>query len=358
VADILLMGSYRGGVSGVRSILGQDGHRVRRLRSHARWREVEREERPELIVVALDSPDDVLAVPGGTGRGFPAPLLFVNPGADQAAGMHLEDRLVDHIGSPFMSEDLLARVDALVRARRVVLRAGPPSDADSAAAEIPADGGVLGRIRSRIGGLMGSRVPRLEKPLGPYLEVAGRIAEWADRRDVFEPGHAERVASFAAMIGEGLHLSDPDATALLRAAMLHDIGKVALPADILRQKTPLREEQRRLIRTHPERGAALLRALERDERICEAILYHHEQPDGAGYYGKSAEDVPRASSILGVAEAYDAMTSTRLAPPLSGQVALDKLREQRGLKYDADCVDALVDTLRPRSQSIPLSPRP
>jgi putative nucleotidyltransferase with HDIG domain len=358
VANILLLGGGRSCAAGVRKILSQDGHRVRRLRNAELWREIERETRPELIVSA-DDPGMVLPVAGRAGRGFAPPLLFVDASVeDRDAGLHLDDRLVDRIESPFMSEELLARVDALVRARRVVMRAAIEEPQTAAA---PAAGSRAGRaLRSfgeRLTSVLGTRVPRFEKPLGPYLEVAARIADWADRRDVFEPGHAERVASLAAMIAEGLGLPAGESSALLRAAMLHDIGKVALPGDILRQTTPLREEQRRVIRTHPERGAALLRALDKDGDVAEAILYHHEQPDGAGYYGKSGESVPRTASILGVAEAYDAMTSTLLSEPLSSQIALERLEEQRGRKYDADCVDALVDALRPRARSIPLSPR-
>ena len=77
--------------------------------------------------------------------------------------------------------------------------------------------------------LLGSRIPALSKPLEPYLEVAARVADWADRRDAFEPGHAERVTSFCAMMAETLRLDDHGTASLLRAAMLHDIGKVALP---------------------------------------------------------------------------------------------------------------------------------
>ena len=104
-------------------------------------------------------------------------------------------------------------------------------------------------------------MPRLCKPLDPYLAVANRVARWADRRDAYSPGHAERVTSFCAMIADGLDLGAGETAALLRAAMLHDIGKVALPVEVLHQKTPLLEEQVRWIRTHPKQGAALVRKL-------------------------------------------------------------------------------------------------
>jgi putative nucleotidyltransferase with HDIG domain len=341
----LLAGSDRERVRGIRALLRQDGHRVAWLRSIERWRDREAELEPELIVAAVGSTAELTdADAGPPAGGFPAPLLFVQHDANLFRDAHLDERLVDRIESPFMAEDLLGRVDALVRARRVIQgspRPDPPT-------------GLVRRSCARLATLLQTRVPRFDRPLAPYLEVAARIADWTDRRDTFEPGHAERVTSFAALIAEALALPEDEAPALLRAAMLHDIGKVGLPVEVLRQAAPLEEGQRRLIRTHPERGARLLRALDGDERVARAVLYHHEQPDGAGYYGKARDAIPRWAAILAVAEAYDAMTSTQLTRPLSSDAALGLLRQCRGEKFDSDAVDALVNTLRPRSSAISL----
>ncbi len=160
------------------------------------------------------------------------------------------------------------------------------------------------------------------------------------------------------MIADALGLPDNEATGLLRAAMLHDIGKVALPVEILRQPGPLDEEQTRLIRTHPERGAALLRALDRDEEVARAILYHHERADGAGYYGKSVEETPRAARILAVAETFDAMTTCRVRKQLDRDAAMTAIRDQRGVQLDGEAVDALYEAMRPRATRVALSPVP
>jgi putative nucleotidyltransferase with HDIG domain len=291
VADILLLAEDRERAGGIRSLLREDGHAVHWHPSISGWREAERELLPEVVIAPVKSPDAVLATAGRPPRGFPAPLLFVHPDSDLFGDALLDERIVDRIGSPFGAEELLARVDGLVKIRRVVLWGGnerpgrrPRDD------ERHLEGLARWRaVGSRIGAVLSSRVPRYEKPTGPYLEVASRAAEWADRRDAFEPGHAERVASFSAMMADELGLGDGEAAALLRAAMLHDVGKVAFPVEILRQRGPLDEEQARLMRTHPERGAAILRALDRDEEVARAIQYHHERADGKGYYGKSGE---------------------------------------------------------------------
>jgi HD-GYP domain-containing protein (c-di-GMP phosphodiesterase class II) len=211
------------------------------------------------------------------------------------------------------------------------------------------------RIGKRVTALLGSRIPGYSKPLGPYLEVAARLADWADRRDAFEPGHAERVTGVCAMIAEGLHMSADETASLLRAAMLHDIGKIALPVEILHQSSPLEESQKRLIRTHPRRGAALLAALDRDDDVASTILYHHERPDGAGYYGLDSESTPVAAKVLALAEIYDAMTSCKLRTPIPSKRALDRLTELKGESVDSDSVEALVDRLRTRPKTIPLA---
>lgn len=356
MAKVLLIGQDRDRTSGIRSLLRQDGYQVTHLREVEGWRGRERELGPELVIAAVESPEVVLTDHNRAARGFPAPLLFVQQGADFYRELHLDERVVDRIASPFMSEELLGRVDALVRVRRVIQR--DPALVASAAArrwELDARTRLRG-LGGQVAALLGSRIPRLTKPLEAYLEVAARVADWADRRDAFEPGHAERVTSFCAMMAESLSLDDHETSSLLRAAMLHDIGKVALPVEMLHQQSPLEESQMRLIRTHPRKGAALLKALDRDEEVADTILYHHERPDGDGYYGLAAAEIPLSARILAVAEVYDAMTSSRVRGPLSSDEALHALRGNRGQSLDGDCVDALVDKLRPRPETIPLMP--
>lgn len=347
MADVLLLGEDRKRSSGLSTLLRQDGHRVLAVRDTAVWRERERELHPDLVVAAVESPDAVVGVPGRTARGFPAPLLFVQHDVDPWREPQLDDRLVDRLQSPFMAEEFLGRVDALVRVRRVVLREDPGGN------DTPSAG--WRRSVARFTAALGARVPRIEKPPAPYLEVAARVADFADRRDGFEPGHAERVTSFAAMIADELSLPDSEAAALLRAAMLHDIGKVALPVEVLRQTGPLEERQMRLLRTHADRGARILRALDDDESVAQAILYHHERVDGEGYHKRKAEDIPRAARILAVAEAYDAMTTSTVRQRLSGERAQATLRAARGGQFDGDCVDALCQALKPSLSAIPLS---
>lgn len=352
MSRVLLIGPERRRASGVRSLLKQEGHQVVWLRSVDRWRLHEREVQPEIVVATVAAPDGILSrQPLRPLAGFPAPLLFVQQEGDFLGDPHTEERLIDRLSSPFMGPDLSGRVDALIRVRRVIRRqpvADRPNFDDRSGSKL---GGLSRKLASWVNPEdLGSATLQ-----GPYVEVAARVADWADRRDAFEPGHAARVSGFCAMIAEALKLEERETSGLLRAAMLHDIGKVALPVEMLHQKKPLAETQMRLIRTHPAKGAALLRALDPDDHAAQVVLCHHERPDGSGYYGKHPDGVPRAAYVLSVAEEFDAMTSSQVREPLSSSRALEVLEEGKGHRYDPYCVEALVDSLRPRSSAIQLS---
>ena len=337
MANLMVVGPDRRSAGDLRALLRQDGHEVT-WRAEARgWGEAEAEARPDLIVVAGDSTHETLSEPARRhSAGFLAPILFVQDPPQLDDEPFLADRLVDRIVSPYLDEELLARVDALIRVRRTMRSAAPDEKPPR-------------RWGRRMGALLRRRVPPYARPLDPYLEVANRVAEWADRRDAYAPGHAERVTSFCAMIAEGLDLGAGETAALLRAAMLHDIGKVALPVEVLHQKTPLLDDQVRWIRTHPSQGAALVQALDGDDDVvAETIRCHHERPDGFGYYGVDGDRVPRAARVLAVAEVYDGMTTTLLHDAMTDEAAVDRLRAFRGVSLDPDCVDALVDRMQRR----------
>ena len=356
--NLMVLGADRTRADELRGLLRQDGYDVTWQRDTKTWQDREREILPEVVIAAVDSSSEVLT--GQVARqhsGFPAPILFVQPGGGQSENPFMDDRLVDRISTPFMHEELLARVDALARVRRVIQHV-PLAPEQPTAKETPETGVVakMHRAGKRVAAMLHTRVPRYERPLDPYVEVANRVAQWADRRDAYQPGHAERVTSFCAMIAEGLDLGTSQTAALLRAAMLHDIGKVALPVEMLHQRSPLEEHQMRMIRTHPKRGAALIRELDCDDDVAETILCHHERPDGFGYYGLDVERIPIAARALAVSEVFDGMTTTSLTDPMTSSSAIERLEAFKGVSLDADCVEALVDRMQPTPRSMTLSP--
>jgi len=337
MAQVLVVSPERSRAREVGDLLRRDGHRVAVHLDVLGWAERETALRPEIIVAPADATDAILAEAVERSHGFPAPLLLIQRADELECEIDLDNRLVDRIATPFACDELLGRVDALVRVRRVVLGGSAQGD----------DGGGVRGLGRRLARLLGAERPR-EHAIGPYEEVAGRVARWADRRDAFAPGHAERVTALCATMAEPLELGDEETTTLLRAAMLHDIGKVAVPVEVLHQRAPLDEGQRSMIRTHPRRGATLLRQLGRDHDVADVILHHHEQPDGLGYYGVRGEAVPLTARILAVAEVFDGMTTTRLRRPFAPAAALACLDELKGTRLDASAVDALAERIRPR----------
>jgi len=225
MAEILLVGRDLRRAGDIRGILRKDGHRITRLKHVAKWREAEIRLRPEVVVAAVDSVHEVIDVRGRRPPGFPAPLLVVQHETDFFQDLHLDDRLVDRMSSPFMGEDLQARVDALVRVRRVIQRV--PTGRRGRAAEQQRRSSLLGRLSS----LFGPGSVGVTKPDGPYLEVAARVAHWSDRRDAFEPGHPERVTSLCASIAEALGLDEARTDSLLRAATTTTTTTTEAPAE-------------------------------------------------------------------------------------------------------------------------------
>jgi HD-GYP domain-containing protein (c-di-GMP phosphodiesterase class II) len=343
MARILLYGTDRGRFRDARALLRRDGHEVVRIPALGTWAILEQEAHPQLVVAATSSPGEVLATRRRRTRAFAPPVLFVHLETDRVDEAELEDRLVDRIVSPFQSEELLARVEALVGAYRL-LHGDPTEDRATRSHRWSA-------IWRRVAGPTSPR-PR---PTVPRLQVATRLAEWSDRRDSFEVGHAERVGALCTLIGGALGIDEREAAILNQAAALHDIGKVVLPAEILHHDGPLDDVQRRMVRAHPRRGAALVRLLDPNPDVERAVLCHHERPDGSGYFGYKGEEIPRAAAILAVAECFDAMTTTRVGPRLPLSEALRQLHSTKGRLHDADAVEALADRLRPRADVIPLS---
>ena len=171
--------------------------------------------------------------------------------------------------------------------------------------------------------------------------------------DVIEDlhGHVHRVSNLSVDLGRGLGLGEEDLDRLALAGVLHDVGKIHMDPGILGKPGPLDPTERDLMERHPELGFAMTRN-RLDPKIAEAILYHHERFDGQGYpFGLSGEAIPVLSRIVLVADAFDAMTSTRAyQPALPVDFAVDEIRQNAATQFDPAVVDiflqlAAVDAL-------------
>jgi HD-GYP domain-containing protein (c-di-GMP phosphodiesterase class II) len=131
------------------------------------------------------------------------------------------------------------------------------------------------------------------------------------------------------------------------AGLIHDIGKISVPLELLSKPTTLMDIEMNLIRYHPTAGYEILRNVDMPWPIAEVVLQHHERINGAGYpKGLQGEQILLESQIIAVADVYEAMTSHRPYRPSPGkEAAIEELSRNRGLLYNKDAVDVCLDLL-------------
>ena len=166
-------------------------------------------------------------------------------------------------------------------------------------------------------------------------------------RDDYTSTHSEAVVELAGAVARRLGCDDDTVDAVERVALLHDIGKVAIPDSVLRKPGPLSEEEWALMRTHPEHGAEILRRSTALADLAPAVRAEHENWDGTGYPDRLAgEDIPLASRIVLVCDGYHAMVSDRpYRPAMTAAAAAEELRRCSGSQFWPDAVDALLAEL-------------
>jgi len=176
------------------------------------------------------------------------------------------------------------------------------------------------------------------------------LAAAMDAKEPFTAEHSRRVAMLAVAIAEAMHLSCEDQQTLNLAAQVHDVGKIATPDYILTKPGPLNEEEQQMIRRHPEKGAQLIGQVEQLSRVAEAVRYHHERWDGAGYpCGLEGDEIPLLSRIIAVADAFEVMTADRVyRSRMSVEDAYAQLQLHSGTQFDPEVV-AAFSTLYPDS---------
>ena len=175
------------------------------------------------------------------------------------------------------------------------------------------------------------------------FRAAASLARAVDARDAYTGSHSERVADLAARIARRLG-ADAEQVELTRlAASLHDLGKLAIPEEILRKPGPLTDTERLVLERHPQIGHRMLESLGVDP-VAEWVLHHHERWDGSGYPdGVGGDQIPLGARIIFVADAYDAMTSDRVyRGRLSDDEAIAELGRCSGTQFDPGVVAALA----------------
>ena len=185
----------------------------------------------------------------------------------------------------------------------------------------------------------------LEHMLTQTIDAMSNMVEW---RDPYTHGHQRRVAELACSIAEEMGLAPDRIQGLRLAAYVHDVGKIAIPAEILSKPTVLTAIERDLVRTHVDISRDILSKVDFPWPVADIAHQHHERMDGSGYpQGLKGDEILLESRILAVADTVEAMSSHRpYRPALGMERALDEIVKNRGRHYDPAVVDACQRVLR------------
>jgi len=180
-----------------------------------------------------------------------------------------------------------------------------------------------------------------------FLEVTKTLVMALETRDEYTAGHLERVSRYSTRLAEVLHLPIEETEAIREAALLHDIGKIGLPDEVLHKVGQLSEEEKGIIKQHLAIGARILEPMKFFKPITALIYHHHERYDGKGYpHGLTGEFIPPGAQVIAIADSFDAMTTNRgYNKPLNVAEALMELRKGAGTQFNPAFVEAFSNVV-------------
>ena len=186
---------------------------------------------------------------------------------------------------------------------------------------------------------------RIHRSLFGTISALSRTIE---ARDPYTAGHQNRVAQLAVAIGENMALPQEQLKGIEMGAIVHDIGKIYVPGEILTRPGKITPEELALIRTHSEVGYQIVSGVEMAWPVADVVHQHHERIDGSGYPQKlRGNEICLEARIVAVADVIEAISSHRpYRPALPLEVGLEEIEKYRGVRYDADVVDACVAVIR------------
>jgi len=194
-----------------------------------------------------------------------------------------------------------------------------------------------------------SSLEKIRMILGGTVLAMSRIVE---SRDPYTAGHEQQVARIACVISEKLLLPVDRVEAIRIAGQLHDIGKIAVPSEILTKPGRLSPLEMEMVKTHCRNAYDILKAIEFPYPVAKIILQHHERMDGSGYpQGLKGEDILLEARIIACADVIEAISSHRpYRPAMDIDTAMKEITDHRGILYDANVVDACLDIYRTKGR--------
>lgn len=279
---------------------------------------------PELVLLDVSMPGldgfEVCAQLKAHAQTRDVPVIFVSSLSDTHEKLKgFELGAVDYVTKPFQREELLARVRTHLE---------------------------LHRLRHRLADMVDERTRSLQesqmKLKASMLETVRAVAATLELRDPYTAGHQRRVAEMATAIANELGMSEHRVEGLHLASVVHDVGKVKVPAEILSKPGRISELEFALIKNHSRDGCDILKAIDFPWPIAQFVLQHHERLDGSGYPdGLKGDALCLEVRIMAVADVIEAMASHRpYRAALGIEAALVEIEGKRGTAFDPDVVDA------------------
>ncbi|MFA5350559.1 MAG: HD-GYP domain-containing protein [Candidatus Omnitrophota bacterium] len=205
----------------------------------------------------------------------------------------------------------------------------------------------IGQLALSFNNMAASLADAREKLHDYFYRMVQAMVRSLEAKDPYTRGHSDRVSELSYNVAIKMGIAPKEAELLKKAAQMHDIGKLGIHDDILNKKSSLSEGEWDLVRKHPEVGEEILKPVFLDPQMLSVIRSHHERYDGSGYPdGLKADDTTISAQIVSVADAYDAMTSSRsYHAAMAKEEALEKIKAGSGTQFNPAVVQAIIKVL-------------
>ena len=229
---------------------------------------------------------------------------------------------------------------------RLVTRDGQPVEVQGIARDIT--------DRKRAEEELQRSVDRLQRTLEQTVHA---LAAAVEMRDLYTAGHQRRVADIASAMAVPMGLPEEQAFGIYMTGLVHDVGKIQIPAEILSKPTRLTDAEWRMIMSHPQTGCDILQTIEFPWPVAQIVVQHHERIDGSGYpRGLTREHILLEARVLAVADVVEAMVSHRpYRPAHTVEEALQEIEANKGSLYDPDAVEACLQVVEQRGAELGLT---
>lgn len=173
------------------------------------------------------------------------------------------------------------------------------------------------------------------------------LSQTVDAKDRYTNGHSRRVAEYSRQLAIRMGKNEEEQEQIYYAGLLHDVGKIRIPDDIINKTGKLTEEEFNYIKLHPVTGYNILKGISGNPLLAAGAKFHHERYDGKGYpSGLAGENIPEVARIIGVADAYDAMASNRsYRSALSQEVVKSEIKKGKGTQFDPDIAELMLQMI-------------